>query len=122
MSSVPQSKLITPQEYLAIERQAETKSEYYNGEMFAMAGTSRKHSVIGWNIGGELYRQFKGRNCEAYLTEMRVKIDATGLYTYPDITVVCGEPQLEDDYLDTLLNPTVLFEVLSKSTGALRAI
>src|SRR5207237_2402837 len=68
------------------------------------------------NIGGSLNQQLRGRACEAYTSDMRVKVTATGLYTYPDVIVVCGKPQLEDNYLDTLLNPTVLVEVLSKST------
>ena len=107
---------VTPAEYLALERKAEYKSEYLHGEIFAMTGASRKHNLISGNIFGELHRQVKGKPCEAYQGEMRVKVAASGLYTYPDVVVVCGEPQFEDDYLDTLLNPTVLFEVLSKTT------
>jgi len=107
---------VSPEEYLRLERQAEYKSEYLNGEIFAMSGASRKHNLLTLNIGGSLNRQLRGRACEAYTSEMRVKVSVTGLYTYPDVVVVCGEPQLEDKYLDTLLNPTVLVEVLSKST------
>lgn len=108
---------VTPEEYLALERQAEHKSEYYDGEIFAMTGASRKHNLIALNIGAELRNQLKGRACEAYLSDMRVHVPATGLYTYPDVVVVCGEPQLEDEHLDTLLNPTLIVEVLSKSTA-----
>jgi Uma2 family endonuclease len=115
MSSRPKSYL-TPEEYLAIERKSETKSEYLKGEMFAMVGASRKHNLIAGNIFGELRQKLKGRPCEAYTNDMRVRIPATGLYTYPDVVVVCGEPQFEDDYLDTLLNPTLIVEVLSEST------
>jgi len=107
---------ISPQEYLRLERQAEYKSEYLNGEIFAMSGASRKHNLLTTNISTSLNQQLRGRPCEVYASDMRVKVTATGLYTYPDVVVVCGEPQLEDDYLDTLLNPTVLVEVLSKST------
>jgi Uma2 family endonuclease len=107
---------ISPQEYLRLERQAEYKSEYLNGEIFAMSGASRKHNLLTLNIGGSLNQQLRGRACEAYTSEMRVKVSVTGLYTYPDVVVVCGEPHFEDDYLDTLTNPTVLIEVLSKST------
>jgi Uma2 family endonuclease len=107
---------VTPEEYLALERKAEYKSEYLHGEIFAMTGASRKHNLIAVNILGELHRQLKGKPCEVYPSKMRVKVAATGLYTYPDVVVVCGEPQFEDDYLDTLINPTVLFEVLSKTT------
>ena len=107
---------ISPQEYLRLERQAEYKSEYLNGEIFAMSGASRKHNLLTTNISTSLNQQLRGRPCEVYASDMRVKVTATGLYTYPDVVVVCGEPQLEDDYLDTLLNPPVLVEVLSKST------
>lgn len=107
---------VSPQEYLRLERQAEHKSEYLNGEIFAMSGASRKHNLLTINIGGSLNQQLRGKPCEVYASEMRVKVRATGLCTYPDVVVVCGEPQLEDEYLDTLLNPTVLVEVLSKST------
>jgi len=107
---------ITPEEYLAIERAAEYKNEYMNGEIFAMTGASRKHNLIVWNISGELKRQLTGKPCEAYPGEMRVKAPLARSYVYPDIVVVCGEPQFEDSYFDTLLNPTLVVEVLSKST------
>lgn len=117
MSSVPKTRL-TSEEYLALERCAEYKNEFFKGEMFAMVGASRKHNLITFNIGGELRKQLQNRSCEAYISDMRVKVDPTGLYTYPDVVVVCGEPQFEDQELDTLLNPTVLIEVLSESTEA----
>ena len=107
---------VSPQEYLRLERQAEYKSEYLNGEIFAMSGASRKHNLLTTNISASLNQQLRGRPCEVYASDMRVKVRATGLYTYPDVVVVWGEPQLEDEYLDTLLNPTVLVEVLSTST------
>jgi Uma2 family endonuclease len=107
---------ISPTEYLRLERQAEYKSEYLNGEIFAMGGANRKHNLITGNIGSELNQQLRRKPAEVYISKMRVKVTATGLYTYPDVVVVCGEPQLEDDYFDTLLNPTVLFEVLSNTT------
>jgi Uma2 family endonuclease len=109
---------LTPQDYLALERQAETKSEYYAGEVFAMAGASRKHNTIVTNLAYLLVGQLKGRSCEVYNSDMRVKVSATGLYTYPDLVVVCGKPRFDDDQEDTLLNPTVIIEVLSKSTEA----
>ena len=107
---------VSPEEYLRLERQSESKSEYVNGEIFAMTGASRKHNLVAGNIFGELRQQLKGRQCEAYMGDMRVKVTATGLYTYPDVVVVCGEPKFEDEYVDTLLNPTLLVEVLSQST------
>ena len=107
---------ITPKEYLRLERQAEYKSEYVNGEIFAMSGASRKHNLVAGNIVAELNRQLRGKPCEVYPSDMRVKVTATGLYTYPDVVVVCGEPKFEDEYVDTLLNPTLLVEVLSQST------
>lgn len=107
---------ITPEEYLAFERSSEYKSEYLNGEIFAMTGASRRHNIIATNIVVSLGNQLKGRPCELYVSEMRVKVNPVGLYTYPDLAVVCGEPELEDTYFDTLLNPTVLIEILSQST------
>ena len=116
MSAVPKPYL-TPQEYLAQERRAETKSEYLRGEVFAMAGASRKHNLIACNVSRELGQQLRDRPCEVYQADMRVKVSPTGLYTYPDVTVVCGEPEFEDAEVDTLLNPTVLVEVLSSTTA-----
>src|SRR6185295_7731370 len=107
---------ITPEEYLAAERAAEYKNEYVNGEIFAMTGASRKHNLIAGNIAGELRQQLKGKPCEVYPGEMRVKAAAARSYVYPDVVVVCEDPQFEDAYLDTLLNPTLVVEVLSKST------
>jgi len=108
----------TPEEYLALERQAQCKSEYYAGEIFAMAGASRWHNLIVTNVVRELSLQLKGRPCTTYPSDMRVKISATGLYVYPDVTVVCGEAQFDDTQQDTLLNPTLIVEVLSDSTEA----
>ena len=107
---------VTPEEYLRRERLAESKSEYLNGEIFAMTGASRQHNRITINISSSLNLQLKGRPCETYAVDMRVKVRASGLYTYPDVAVVCGDPQFEDEYVDTLLNPTLLVEVLSQST------
>src|SRR5882672_4838470 len=107
---------VSPEEYLRRERQAEYKSEYLNGEIFAMTGASRKHNLIAVNIATSLNAQLRGSKCEVYASDMRVKVTATGLYTYPDVIVVCGEPRFEDQYVDTLLNPTLLVEVLSQST------
>ena len=114
MTSQPKTYL-TPEEYLAFEREAEYKNEYIDGEVYAMTGASRRHNLITFNIAGALSPQLRGRLCEAYASEMRVRIPKRG-YVYPDGVVVCGEPQFEDGHLDTLLNPTVIIEVLSEST------
>ena len=109
---------LTPEQYLEIERKAEFKSEYYQGEMFAMSGARRAHNLIATNTVRELSQQLRKRPCEAYPGEMRVKAGSSGLYTYPDVVVVCGEPRFLDDTFDVLLNPTVLIEILSQSTEA----
>lgn len=118
MSTQPQRKFLTSTEYLEIERKAEFKSEYFNGEVFAMAGTSRAHSRISTNVSRILDTQTLTRECNVYSSEMRVKIEKIGKYTYPDIVVTCGKEKLEDAYFDTLLNPVVIIEILSASTEA----
>ena len=115
MSTLPKMRL-TPEEYLEIERKAEYKSEYYGGEMYAMSGAKKAHNVLAFNLAGILYGQLRRRPCQAYGSDMRVRVTATGLYTYPDISVVCDQPQFADDQTDTLLNPTLIAEVLSPST------
>ncbi len=117
MSTQPKVRL-TPEQYLEIERQALFKSEYYAGEMFAMAGASERHNMIVTNISGEIRRQFKGRPCKNYSNDMRVRVEATGLHTYPDVVAVCGEARFPDEQSDTLLNPAVIVEVLSPTTEA----
>jgi Uma2 family endonuclease len=109
---------LTPEEYLEIERKAEFKSEYFNGEMFAMAGAKQAHNLIVTNLIAGLHQQFRTRPCQVYATDMRVRVRATGLYTYPDIIAVCGEPRFLDEQRDTLLNPGLIVEVLSPSTEA----
>jgi Uma2 family endonuclease len=115
MSAVPKPKL-TPAEYLALERKAAFKSEYYRGEMFARAGASEEHCLIKDNLAGEARYQLKGGPCRVVTSDLRVKVDATGLYTYPDVVIYCDRPQFEDHVFDTLLNPRVIVEVLSDST------
>ena len=84
--------------------------------MFALAGAKRNHNLIVHNINGGLWNQLRDRPCEVYSNDMRVRVQSTGLYTYPDVVVVCGEPQFEDEVTDTLLNPVLIIEVLSEST------
>jgi len=107
---------LTEEQYLAIERAAEFRSEFVDGEMFAMSGGTLRHSRLQQNISSELYISLRGRECEAFNSDCRVRVSATGMYTYPDVIVVCGEPRLADEQADTLLNPTVIFEILSPSS------
>jgi Uma2 family endonuclease len=108
----------TPEQYLALERETEYRSEYINGQIYAMSGGSREHSLIIFSLARELGVQLRDRPCEAYVTEMRVKVSPTGMYTYPDVAIACQEPAFEEGNAGTLLNPTVIIEVLSSSTEA----
>jgi Uma2 family endonuclease len=117
MSAQPQTKL-TDEEYLAIEEKAEFKSEFYRGEMFAMAGGSDLHALLGNAIGGELRSALKGRTCRAYNSELKVRVAHGGLYAYPDVSVVCGEVQFAEGTNKVITNPSVVVEVLSPSTEA----
>lgn len=117
MASHPKD-MLTPEEYIAIERSSEFKSEYFAGETFAMAGGSRRHNLVAGNINRILGTQLLERDCNVYNSDLRVKISSVGKYTYPDASVACAEEQFEDEDEDTLLNPIVIIEVLSKSTEA----
>jgi Uma2 family endonuclease len=108
----------TPEEYLAMEREAQEKSEYYSGQIYAMAGGSPEHNLIGFNIAGLLHARLRGSPCRGFTSDQRVRVTETGLYTYPDVTVVCGELQFDDARRDTLTNPALLIEILSPSTEA----
>jgi Uma2 family endonuclease len=110
--------MLTAEQYLEIERAAESKSEFFEGEMFAMAGAAAPHNRLVWNLIGELVPQLRSGPCRGYPSDMRVRVSPTGLYTYPDVVVVCGEPKFLDDRQDTLLNPSLIVEVLSPFTGA----
>jgi Uma2 family endonuclease len=118
MSSAAIKTRCTPEQYLALERKSPVKHEYYGGEMFAMAGASRVHNLIAGNLHAEIRAQIRGRPCEAYVSDIRVLVSPTWLYTYPDVVAVCGERQFEDSEVDTLLNPNLIVEVLSPSTEA----
>jgi len=115
---MPARSFVTPEEYLAAERKATARHEYVDGYVYAMTGASRAHNLITVNLASELITCLRGRPCETYANDMRVKVEPTGLYSYPDVVVVCGPPQLEDEHTDTLLNPTLIVEVLSPSTEA----
>ena len=106
----------TPEEYLELERKAEFKSEYHDGEIFAMGGASPRHVLIVTNVASELRNQLKSRPCTVYSTDLRVRVSPKGLYCYPDVVVVCDEPEFADNHNDTLINPTLIVEVLSKPT------
>jgi Uma2 family endonuclease len=116
MASAAAKTRYTPEQYLALERKAEHKSEYCDGFITAMAGTSREHNVIAVSLTRELSLQLKNRPCDVFMSDMRVLANRTGLYTYPDVVVACGEPVFQDDKRDTLVNPTMIVEVLSPTT------
>ena len=117
MPSLPVQTLFTPEEYITQERKARYKSEYLNGQIFAMSGASRAHSLITSNISNRLYNQLIESDCEVHSSDMRVQPSPIA-YFYPDVVVACGEPRFADDVYDTLLNPVVIVEVLSPSTAA----
>lgn len=106
-------------EYLEWERSQEERHEYLDGEIVAMGGASARHSLIVTNLAGELRFRLRDRPCQVHSNDLRVRVSETGLYTYPDVLVVCGEPTFTDDRFDTLLDPWVIFEVLSASTEAI---
>ena len=106
------------QSTLEIERKAECKSEYFEGEMFAMAGGTLQHSLIQANAIREVGNRLKGKPCTVYTADLRLKIEPTGLFTYPDLSVVCESPRFAEGPGDTVVNPTAIVEVLSDSTEA----
>ena len=114
---MPKTKF-SPAEYLAREEKAETRSEYFAGEVFAMAEASVERNQIKENLSGELFARLKGSNCRSFSSAQRLKVDPTGLYTYSDLMIVCGPIERDPLNAHTIVNPTVLFEVLSPSTEA----
>jgi Uma2 family endonuclease len=115
MSAVRKLKLSVA-EYLAAEKRNDFKSEFFNGEMFAMAGASFPHNRVNENLSGEVYSQLKGSSCQSFSSDLRVQVERTGLYTYPDLVIVCGKPEFAEEDADTITNPRVIVEVLSPST------
>ena len=113
--ALPMNRGWTSDDYLAFERASELRHELINGEIYAMTGASLEHNTISTNIVITLGIQLRGQSCDLYSSDMRVKISRTD-YCYPDVVVVCGTPELEDSHGDTLLNPVVVFEILSPST------
>ena len=125
--AAPQSRIyFTEEEYLAIERSSEERHEYLDGRIFAMAGESDQHGDICVNLIGHLFAQLSGKPCRARSQNTIVRSgpepkpsqNPEGFYSYPDVLVVCGERKFHDKYLDVLLNPNVIIEVLSKSMEA----
>lgn len=109
-------KYYTPEEYLALEEAADFRSEYYQGEIFAMAGESLNHNRIAIDLCGRLNQAILNQNCEAFIENVRVWIETVKLFTYPDIVIVCGDPKFLQNRDDTIINPLIIIEVLSNST------
>lgn len=115
MNAIPDN-FVTLDEYFRLEETSEIKHEYFHGAIYDMTGASYTHTTLVQNIAGQLYIQLRGKSCHAHTNDLRVKIETTMLYTYPDILVICGKPQFADDRNDTITNPTLIIEVLSPST------
>jgi Uma2 family endonuclease len=107
---------ISQEDYLAMERESEEKHEYFEGEIFAMAGASMPHNEVVRSIYSALSIHLKGKDCKPYGSDLRVHIPSNTLYTYPDISIICGKPETTDVFTDNVTNPSVIIEVLSKST------
>ncbi len=112
----PEKKYYTVEEYLEMEEVAEYKSEYFNGEIFAMAGGSVEHDIISGNIYAALNQEMAAKPCITFTSNMRVLVKENGLYTYPDASVVCGDIEFQEGRRDVITNPILIIEVLSKST------
>ena len=113
---LPEKQYITPEQYLESERLALEKHEFYLGEIFAMSGASFRHNQIFKNTYGNLFNKLKGKPCQPYGSDLRIHIPNNSLYTYPDISIICGKPEMTDKVKDTITNPSVIIEILSKST------
>lgn len=117
MASVPKY-YVTPEEYLALERKAEFKSEYMDGVVYAFAGCNQRHNLIATNLIATLGTQLRGRPGKVYSSNLRVRVPKSNCFFYPDVSVVCGDDEVGDDEQDVLLNPTLIVEVSSESTAA----
>lgn len=117
MNALPKTKKVyTPEEYLEMERESAERHEYRDGEIFQMAGESLSHSRVCVNLTIEVGSKLRGHRCEALSSNMKVKTSTASLFSYPDLTIVCGEPEFHDRKKDVVVNPRVIFEVLSPST------
>ena len=118
MSAVPERQYLSLEEYVELEESTGIKHEYFQGEAFAMTGASENHNLLVMTVGRHLGNQLAGKSCRPYPSDFRLKIEAMNLYTYPDLSVICGETRKADKPRETFVNPTVLIEVLSESTEA----
>ncbi|PWK26255.1 Uma2 family endonuclease [Arcicella aurantiaca] len=116
--SLPKISYYSPEEYLHLEREASYKSEYFQGEIFAMAGASFNHNIVNENCSVLVGSYLKKKPCQSFSRDMKLHIPANTLYTYPDLMVVCGDKKFLDDGKDVILNPVIIIEILSKSTEA----
>ncbi len=114
--AIPEKKVYTPEEYLALEEQSEERHEYYRGQIYAMSGASDSHNQIAGNMYMSLRQQLRAKPCRVYINDMRLLIKKSGLYTYPDVMAVCGKVEFIPGRTDTVTNPILVVEVLSDST------
>ncbi len=117
LAKVKTAAFYTPESYLEFEREADSRHEFLDGEIYAMAGESLSHSRVCMNLAREAGNALKGKSCEALSPNMKVRTSTASLFSYPDLTIVCGEPLFPDQKKDVLVNPQVIFEVLSPSTA-----
>lgn len=117
LAKLKSAKLYTPEDYLEFERESDSRHEFLDGEIYSMAGESLSHSRVCMNLAREIGNKLKGKSCEALSPNMKVRTTTASLFSYPDLTIVCGEPQFHDRKKDVLTNPKVIFEVLSPSTA-----
>jgi len=117
MSANPTRQFVSVEEYLEHEAHSETRSEYFDGEIFPMQSGTPQHATIVNNVGGELRHRLKNKPCRVYSSSLMMQVPETGLYTYPDVAVICGEPRLAESRNDVVTTPNLIVEVLSTSTG-----
>lgn len=118
MNALSKKQFVSEEDYLTMEEVSPVKHEYFDGEIFQMAGASDEHNTIAMNIAAELHQQLKKRPCKVYQNDMRLYVEKEGIYTYPDVMVVCGQPEIKKyKNLDNILNPVLIVEVLSPSTA-----
>lgn len=117
LAKVKTAKVFTPEKYLNFERTSDSRHEFFDGEIFQKASVNLSHSRVCINLGGEVRAKLKGKSCEALSPNMKVRTSNASLFSYPDLTIVCGEPKFHDVKKDVLTNPKVVFEVLSPSTA-----